>query len=228
MDVEASGAAENQPDPWRPRTPSAGPGPPLLAHLCRIGCAPVLGPGPPPGARGRQLSRPVSGRAASGVLDGLRVPIVQAPLSGGPSTPELTIAAGRAGAFGFLAGGYRGPEALREDIGRVRAATAQPFGVNLFVPGSRSADAAAIDAYAERVRGEPAWSDDQWRAKLDLVLAERPAVVSFTFGCPDRAVFDALHAAGVEAWVTVTEASEAEQAAEVGADALVVQGVEAG
>ena len=166
------------------------------------------------------------------------MPIVQAPLSGGPSTPELTVAAGRAGAFGFLAGGYRGPEALREDIGRVRAATAQPFGVNLFVPGSRSADAAAIDAYAERVRGEaarvgagpgePAWSDDQWRAKLDLVLAERPAVVSFTFGCPDRAVFDALHAAGVEAWVTVTEASEAEQAAEVGADALVVQGVEAG
>lgn len=174
----------------------------------------------------------------SAVLDALRVPIVQAPLSGGPSTPELTIAAGRAGALGFLAAGYRRPAEVRADIRRVRAASAGPFGVNLFVPGDPSADEAAIEAYAERIRGEvaragaglgePAWSDDHWRPKLDLVLAERPAVVSFTFGCPERAVFDALRAAGVEVWVTVTEAGEAEQAAEVGADALVVQGVEAG
>jgi nitronate monooxygenase len=175
---------------------------------------------------------------SSDVLDRLRVPIVQAPLSGGPSTPELTIAAGRAGAFGFLAAGYRGSEALREDIRHVRAALAGPFGVNLFVPADSSVDAAAIEAYAERVRGEaarvgaepgePLWSDDQWRLKLDVVLAERPAVVSFTFGCPERSVLDALHRAGIEAWVTVTEAGEAEQAAGAGADALVVQGVEAG
>jgi nitronate monooxygenase len=179
-----------------------------------------------------------SGGRADGVLGRLWVPIVQAPLSGGPSTPDLTIAASRAGALGFLAAGYRGPEALREDIRRVRAAIAGPFGVNLFVPGDSSVDAAAIEAYAERVRveaakvgaepGEPAWSDDQWRPKLEVALAERPAVVSFTFGCPERSVCDALHRAGVEVWVTVTEADEAELAAGAGADALVVQGVEAG
>lgn len=176
--------------------------------------------------------------AAGGVLDRLRLPIVQAPLSGGPSTPELTIAAVRAGAFGFLAAGYGAPEALRDDIRRVRAALADPFGVNLFVPASSPVDAVAIERYAERVRGEaarigaepgePVWSDDQWQPKLDVVLAERPAVVSFTFGCPERSVVDALHRAGIEAWVTVTEAGEAELAAEAGADALVVQGVEAG
>lgn len=177
-------------------------------------------------------------RGGSGVLDRLRVPIVQAPLSGGPSTPELTIAASRAGAFGFLAAGYRDPEALREDVRRVRAALADLFGVNLFVPADHPVDAAAIEAYARRVRGEaarvgaepgePIWSDDHWRPKLDVILAERPAVVSFTFGCPGSAVLDALHRAGIEAWVTVTEAGEAEQAAGAGADALVVQGVEAG
>jgi nitronate monooxygenase len=173
-----------------------------------------------------------------GVLDRLRTPIVQAPLSGGPSTADLTIAASRAGALGFLAAGYRDAEAVRGEIRRVRAAAAEPFGVNLFVPGDRSADAMGIASYAERVRaeaarvgaepGDPAWSDDQWRSKLDVVLAERPAADSFTFGCPDRAVCDELHAAGVEAWVTVTEPGEAEQAAAAGADALVVQGVEAG
>ncbi|HYW22706.1 MAG TPA: nitronate monooxygenase [Terriglobales bacterium] len=177
-------------------------------------------------------------RREGSVLDRLRVPVVQAPLAGGPSTPELATAAVRAGALGFLAGGYRGAEALREDICHVRGAVAGPFGVNLFVPGDGTVDAAEIESYAERVRreaagvgaeaGQPAWSDDEWQSKLDVVLAERPAVVSFTFGCPERSLCDALHGAGVEAWVTVTEAGEAEQAAGAGADALVVQGVEAG
>lgn len=174
----------------------------------------------------------------AGVLDRLRVPIVQAPLSGGPSTPGLAIAACRAGALGFIAAGYRAPEAVAEDIQRVRAAVSGPFGVNLFVPGDRSVDVAEIETYAERVRGEaaavgaepgrPRWSDDEWQPKLEIVLAERPAVVSFTFGCPDRSVCDALHGAGIEAWVTITEADEGEEAAAAGADALVVQGVEAG
>lgn len=174
----------------------------------------------------------------SGVLGRVRVPIVQAPLSGGPSTPALAIAACRTGALGFIAAGYRSPEAVAEDIQRVRTAVSGPFGVNLFVPGDRSLDVATIDTYAERVRGEaaavgaepgqPVWSDDGWQSKLDVVLSERPAVVSFTFGCPDQSVCDALHRAGIEAWVTITEADEAAEAAAAGADALVVQGVEAG
>jgi nitronate monooxygenase len=53
-------------------------------------------------------------------------------------------------------------------------------------------------------------------------------VVSFTFGCPTDVVIDVLHAAGCAVWVTVTTAGEARHAASVGADALVVQGVEAG
>jgi len=40
------------------------------------------------------------------VLDRLAVPIVLAPLAGGPSTPELAAAVSNAGGFGFLAAGY--------------------------------------------------------------------------------------------------------------------------
>jgi nitronate monooxygenase len=172
------------------------------------------------------------------LLERLPLPIVQAPLSGGASTPELTIAASRAGAFGILAAGYLVSERLREDIHRVRSSTAAAFGVNLFVPGQDSADLPALRAYTERVRaeaarvgagpGDPKWSDDEWQSKLEVVLTERPAVVSFTFGCPEPAVFGSLRRAGIEAWVTVTEPDEAELAAEAGADALVVQGFEAG
>ncbi len=51
------------------------------------------------------------------ILDGCRVPIVLAPLAGGPSTPELAAAVNQAGGLGFLATGYL---AAREAAERVR------------------------------------------------------------------------------------------------------------
>jgi nitronate monooxygenase len=168
----------------------------------------------------------------------LAEPIVQAPLAGGPSTPALAIAVCEAGGLGFVAAGYKQPEVVREDIAAVRSGTARPFGVNLFVPSPRPADPATVRAYLEHLQpeaarqgselGEPRFDDDSWEAKLELVRAERPAVVSFTFGCPFAQVLDSLHERDIAAWVTVTTVEEAEQAAAVGADALVVQGIEAG
>jgi nitronate monooxygenase len=170
-------------------------------------------------------------------LDALRVPIVQAPLAGGASTPALTAAVVEAGGFGFVAGGYRTPDALRDDVAAVRALTPEPFGVNLFVPGA-PADPAAYEAYvaglADEARrhdvslGEPRFEDDAWEAKLALLEADPVAVVSFTFGCPAAEVVQRLRTAGSEVWVTVTDPDEASQAAAAGADALVAQGTEAG
>jgi nitronate monooxygenase len=166
------------------------------------------------------------------------VPVVGAPLAGGPSTAELAAAVSEAGGLGFLAAGYRTAESFEQELGRVRALTSRPFGVNLFYPTREEVDEEAIAAYAERLRpegerygvepGEPRWSDDGWEAKLELVAGERPAVVSFTFGCPEREVVESLRAAGSAVWCTVTSPSEAETAAAAGADALVVQGSEAG
>jgi nitronate monooxygenase len=171
------------------------------------------------------------------LLDALRVPIVQAPLAGGASTPALTAAVVGAGGFGFIAGGYRTPDALRDDIGAVRALTGEPFGVNLFVPGA-PADPAGYERYvaglAQEARrhgvalGEARFEDDGWEAKLALLEADPVAAVSFTFGCPPGEVVQRLRAAGSEVWVTITDPDEASQAAAAGADALVAQGIEAG
>jgi nitronate monooxygenase len=169
-----------------------------------------------------------------GVLDRLRVPIVQAPLAGGPSTVELAAAVCGAGALGFLAAGMRTPEELAEEIAALRAATDADFGVNLFVPAPAPGDPAEVSRYARQLRdagaepGEPRFEDDAWKGKVEVVLAERPPVVSFTFGCPPADVIRAMHEAGSEAWVTVTSPEEAERAREAGADALVAQGIEAG
>jgi nitronate monooxygenase len=157
----------------------------------------------------------------------LRHPIVQAPLAGGPSTPELAAAVTNAGALGFVAGGYLSPHALRAQIRRTRELTNGLFGVNLFVLEETDVDAEAVAAYARRVGGDAAdagFDDDAFAAKLDVVAEEHVELVSFTFGCPSReAIARVPHA-----WVTVTEPAEARAAAQAGATALVVQGAEAG
>ena len=78
------------------------------------------------------------------------------------------------------------------------------------------------------VPGEPRWDDDGYPAKIDLLVAERVSVVSFTFGLPRPADVRRLHDAGAEVTVTVTTPDEARQAAELGVDSLCVQGFEAG
>ena len=76
--------------------------------------------------------------------------------------------------------------------------------------------------------GEPRYDDDDWESKLELVWNERIPVVSFVFGCPTPGVAERLHSHGVAVWVTVTRVEEALEAQRAGADALVVQGTEAG
>jgi nitronate monooxygenase len=168
----------------------------------------------------------------------LEHPIVQAPLAGGPSTPALAAAVCEAGGLGFLASGYRTPDDVRSELDELRRLTSRPYGLNMFVPGVPSRDRGGLARYADTLAGEaerygaelgePRYDDDHWKGKLALAREESVPVVSFTFGCPDRGVLGSLRDAGCETWITVTSATEAAEAAGAGADALVVQGFEAG
>ncbi len=159
-------------------------------------------------------------------------------MAGGPSTPALAIAVCEAGGLGFLAAGYKSPKAVREEITAVRSATDQAFGVNLFVPTPVPAEPGSLSSYlrelgADAARlgvelGEARHEDDAWQDKLELLYEQRVAVASFTFGCPGVEVIARLHAVGTAVWITVTDAAEALVAQAAGADALVVQGSEAG
>jgi nitronate monooxygenase len=172
------------------------------------------------------------------ILNELDHPIIQAPLAGGPSTPELTGAVGNAGGLGFLAAGYQTAPAIRAEIRQVRQLTSAPFGVNLFVPGTAGTPGHELDSYIERLQveahrygvevGEAKWDDDEWGPKLTVLHREQVPVISFTFGCPPAEVIASLHDTGAEIWVTVTDLAEAHAAAAAGADVLVLQGIEAG
>jgi nitronate monooxygenase len=169
-------------------------------------------------------------------LDDLQLPIVQAPLAGGPSTPALAAAVANAGGLGFLASGYKTADVLRADVGAYRELSDRPFGVNVFAPPGDAT--APVDGYRDKLRGEAErlgvalgdarHDDDDWTDKLVLVAAERIPVVSFTFGCPSRDVIGELREAGCAVWVTVTTPKEAVAAEQAGADGLAVQGAEAG
>jgi nitronate monooxygenase len=173
-------------------------------------------------------------------LDLLAYPIVQAPMAGGPSTPALAAAVSNAGALGFLAAGYKAYDAVGADLEELRSQLPKgvPFGVNLFAPPGHGSGGDAVAAYAESLSSEvartgvalgaPRWDDDGYAEKIDLLSAERIPVVSFTFGCPSREDVERLHRGDVAVWVTVTTSDEAGTASAVGADALIVQGLEAG
>jgi nitronate monooxygenase len=172
------------------------------------------------------------------VLDKLAFPIVQAPMAGGASTPALVAAVAEAGGLGFLAAGYLPLDKLREQIRTVRQLTNRAFGVNVFVPGDPAADPEALARYRDRLEaeaalygttlGEPFADDDAWGEKLALLRDERVPVASFTFGCPAKATISTLKRYVSDVVVTVTSAAEARHAEAAGADALCVQGPEAG
>lgn len=169
----------------------------------------------------------------------LTVPVVGAPMAGGPSTPELVAAVGAAGGFGFLATGYAAAAKVGRDIAELRQRTDAAFGINLFVPEPISVDGALLDEYrvllTERAArfgvdlpSEIPFSDDDFDAKIALAIAESVPVVSFTFGAPSVEVIARLHQHDICAVLTVTTVAEARLAAAGGADVLCVQGPEAG
>jgi len=168
----------------------------------------------------------------------LAVPVVVAPMAGGPSTPALAGAGTNAGGLGFVAAGYLSGDALAERIAAARNLTAGPLGANLFVPQPSAATQEAVEAYAGALApdaqrygaelGNPRFTDDDWAAKIDVLLDLRPEVASFTFGLPSVEECGRLRDAGITTVGTVTSVAEADAAIEVGMDAIAVQGPAAG
>ncbi|MGV9221714.1 nitronate monooxygenase [Streptomyces albogriseolus] len=166
-------------------------------------------------------------------------PIVQAPMAGGVSVPQLAVAVSDAGGLGFLAAGYKTADGMYQEIKQLRGLTSRPFGVNLFLPQPETADPAAVDVYAHQLAGEASWyetelgdpdsgRDDGYDAKLAVLLDNPVPVVSFHFGVPAREVIDSLHRVGTLTFVTATTAEEARAVERAGADVVIAQGVEAG
>jgi nitronate monooxygenase len=167
------------------------------------------------------------------------LPVWAAPMAGGPSTPALVRAAARAGGLGFLAGGYKSPLALADQIIEVHDSGAA-FGVNIFAPNPLPITADNYRTYARALQKEadrydlplpaelPAEDDDAFSKKIDLLLTAPVPLVSFTFGLPDPDTVRALQDTDTLVAQTITTRTEALAAANTGVDLLIVQAPAAG
>ena len=169
---------------------------------------------------------------------GIVHPIIQAPMGGGPTTPNLVAAVSEAGGLGSIAAGYLGPRDLAHEIEQTRRRTARPFAVNLFVDGGtdgssdQSAMLSLLASWHDRFDlPTPSPADlppDLLADHLEVIVDASVAVVSFTFGIPDPVVVARLKSTGAFLIGTATSVAEARAVEKAGLDAVVVQGAEAG
>ncbi|NML33371.1 NAD(P)H-dependent flavin oxidoreductase [Paraburkholderia antibiotica] len=169
----------------------------------------------------------------------MRVPVVQAPMAGGATTPALVAAVSNAGGFGFLAGAALSPEKIASEVAAIRALTDRPFGVNLFVLDPASPDEATVRRALEAIdplradlglpAGQPLerYAPD-FRAQLETLIELRVPVAGFTFGLLSAEDVERLHANGTYVVGTATHVAEGIAWRDAGADAIAAQGAEAG
>lgn len=159
----------------------------------------------------------------------------------GTCTPKLANAVANAGGLGSLGCGEKSPEVIKEDVENIRQRTNRSFNLNFFVHPKPNTDETVFASALDRIKpwydmfgiaDTPtqlpdlgAGFDDE---HLQIVLSQRPKVVSFHFGCPDRNYIQEMGAAGIKMISSATSVAEAKYLEDMGMDAVIAQGWEAG
>lgn len=173
---------------------------------------------------------------------GIELPIIQGPL-GGLSTQVLAATVSNFGGLGSFGAHGLTPSAIRDVIAEIRALTAKPFAMNLWVSmedeGARTAGADAFSRSLAPLAGHiralggtlpdykpyvPVRFEDQVRVLLD---ANVPAF-SFIAGIPQREILEECRAKSIVTIGTATTPNEAIALEQAGIDLIVASGFEAG
>ncbi|MCD9147483.1 NAD(P)H-dependent flavin oxidoreductase [Pseudophaeobacter flagellatus] len=172
---------------------------------------------------------------------GLTAPIIQAPMAG-VATPQMAAAVSKAGGLGSLGIGASTVAAARDLIRQTRMLTDRPFNANVFCHHRAIRNTEKETAWLNLVKPEferfaaspPKELSEVYKsfldgdAMFDMLLEERPAVVSFHFGLPTPSQIKTFKDRNILMLATATNLQEARQAAAIGIDAVVAQGWEAG
>ncbi len=168
---------------------------------------------------------------------GITHAIFQAPMAG-VTTPEFVAECADAGIVGAIGAGYLNGEETRKFICDVKKLTKAPFMVNLFVPEEiewheETKKKANTDLHAIRQSlgiTEPEFqrTENEFEQQIDVILEESIAICSFAFGLPKKEIVERLKREDVFLIGTATTPEEARLVEEIGMDAVVVQGSEAG
>uniref|UniRef100_UPI0031DC5AEE NAD(P)H-dependent flavin oxidoreductase n=1 Tax=Saccharothrix mutabilis TaxID=33921 RepID=UPI0031DC5AEE len=173
-------------------------------------------------------------------LLGIEHPVVQGPLGGGLSSVALAAAVSNAGGLGSFGAHHLAPDAITALVTDLRAATAKPFAVNLWVPQPTEGRPADLAPHRERLvpfyrrlgLGDPP-GDDQLRFpsfpdQVEALLDAAPPIISFVMGIPPREVLDTAKEKNILTIGTATTVDEAEALEAAGLDVVVASGSDAG
>src|SRR5690606_17343968 len=158
-----------------------------------------------------------------------------------PVFSDMVIAVSEAGGLGSLPCALMDEARMRAELGIIRQRTDRPFNVNFFCHTPPAFDPAREARWRERLRpyyvelgldpdmDAPASNRTPFDASLCALVEEaRPAVVSFHFGLPEKALLDRVKAAGAKIVSSATTVAEAVWLEDHGCDAIIAQGAEAG
>lgn len=168
---------------------------------------------------------------------GISLPLIQAPMAGGITTPELVAAVCKSGGVGSLAAGLMEPDEIRKAIRRIRELTRRPFNVNLFY-FSMPHEVFPFDPFLKRMKEfekEVGFSASlelelppSFEKQAAILLEEEVPIFSFTFGIPPLALIREFKKKNTIILGTATHPREAVALQEMGIDFIVAQGKEAG
>lgn len=174
-------------------------------------------------------------------LLGIDKPIVQAPMIVQKPLVPLAAAVCEAGGLGSLGCAEMTVGELELRVSEMRKITGKPFNLNFFLHEvplfNPSLDKSVKDLISPIYDGLgldlPSVTDANPLGSfneeiLSLLMHLKPAMVSFHFGCPDKAMVERLHSVGVVVAATATTVNEAVELERAGADVVVAQGWEAG
>lgn len=166
------------------------------------------------------------------------IPIIQAGMAGGITTPELVAAVSCAGALGTIGAGYMSGAKLRNEIQMVKQLTDRPFAVNVFAVSLEafSADVREmqlhLNKYRRKLRMDPGEETinvhDYLQEKIDVIIEEEVPIVSTAFNVLSSAFIDRLKQLDRKLIGMATNPEEAMMLQEAGYDMIVAQGYEAG
>jgi len=171
---------------------------------------------------------------------GIEHPLIQAPMSGS-TPPALVASVSNAGGLGSLGAGYLEPQAILDQAAQIRALGDRPYAIGLFVlPDEFEVDMVAVAKAREQLdalmareglevrTSQPARWAPRFSDQFAALCEARPAVAMFVFGVIAPAQLRALKQRDIYVIGTATTVAEARAWAEGGADAVCMQGAEAG
>jgi len=174
---------------------------------------------------------------------GIEYPILQGPFGGRLSSAALVAAVSNAGGLGGYGAYTLTPQEIVAINQEIKAATGNPYNINLWVSDTDAINGTTTDDVYEAVKAlfrpyfdeasvplpeKPAPFKSRYENQVEVILDIRPKVFSFVFGIPSADILEQCRKRGIITAGAATTPDEAIALENAGVDLIIASGFEAG